>query len=89
LTRHSNLKKLASAKIKVTDKAGDLPHWAGHQFQHAVMMVGIEAQTIYLLDLALDSGPTAVAEAAFRLAWSWLDYIYATLTRYLLLIWKK
>ena len=102
-TRHSNIKKLASARLKVTYaagdltdirrwleqetpvivfvQAGDLPHWARYQFQHAVVVVGIEGQTIYLLDPALDSGPTAVDEAAFMLAWSWLDYTYATLTR--------
>lgn len=102
-TRHSNIQKLASARITVTYEtgdladirrwleqqtpvtvfvqAGDLPHWAGHQFQHAVVVVGIEAETIYLLDPALDGGPTAVDEEAFMLAWSWMDYTYATLTR--------
>lgn len=66
-TRHSNIKKLASAKIKVTYKTGtldelhhwleqnmpvivfiqanDLPHWSGHHFQHAIVVVGIEAET--------------------------------------------
>ena len=102
-TRHSNIKKLASAKIKVTYEAGDLavlhlwldqgvpvivfvqagdlPHWSGQNFQHAIVVVGIEEQTVYLMDPALDSGPTAVDEGAFMLAWSWMDYMYATLTQ--------
>jgi ABC-type bacteriocin/lantibiotic exporter with double-glycine peptidase domain len=102
-TRHSNIKKLASAKIKVTYEAGDLadirrwleqgtpvivfvqagdlPHWSGQHFQHAVVVVGVEGQRIYLMDPALDEGPTAVEEEAFMLAWSWFDYYYATLTR--------
>lgn len=102
-TRHSNIKKLASARIKVTYEAGDLadlrrwldqrtpvivfvqagdlPHWSGQHFQHAVVVVEIEAQTVYVMDPALDSGPTAVDEAAFMLAWSWMDYYYAALTQ--------
>jgi hypothetical protein len=41
----------------------------------------MEAQPVYVMDPALDSGPTAVDEAALMLAWSWLDYTYAALTR--------
>ena len=101
--RHSNINKLASAKIKVTYEtgtledirrwleqnlpvivfvqAGDLPHWPGHYFQHAVVVVGIDGQTIYVMDPALDAGPTPTDEAAFMLAWSGMDYYYAILTR--------
>lgn len=65
-TRHSNIKKLASAKIKVTYEAGDLaairhwleqgvlvivfvqagdlPHWSGQHFQHAVVVVGLRGR---------------------------------------------
>jgi hypothetical protein len=102
-TRHSNITKLASARIKVTYEAGDLaklrhwieqgtpvivfvqsgdlPYWAGQHFQHAVVVVGTLAQTAYLMDPVLDSGPTAVDEATLMLTWRWLDYDYATLTR--------
>ncbi|MBE7557302.1 MAG: C39 family peptidase [Anaerolineales bacterium] len=102
-TRHSNIKKLASAKIKVTYEAGDLatirhwieqgtpvivfvqagdlPHWSGQHFQHAVVVVGVEGQRVYLMDPALDEGSTPVEEEAFMLAWSWFDYYYATLIR--------
>jgi predicted double-glycine peptidase len=102
-TRHSNIKKLASAKITVTHEAGDLadihrwleqgtpvivfvqagdlPHWSGHHFQHAVVVVGVEGQTVFLMDPALDEGPTPVDEAAFMLAWSWMNYHYAVLTQ--------
>lgn len=102
-TRHSNIKKLASAKIKVTYEAGDLaairrwleqgtpvivfvqagdlPHWSGQHFQHAVVVVGIEEQRVYLMDPALEEGPTPVEEETFMLTWSWFDYHYATLTQ--------
>jgi len=46
-----------------------------------VVVVGIEEQMVYLMDPALDEGPTAVEEEAFLLAWSWFDYYYAGLTR--------
>jgi ABC-type bacteriocin/lantibiotic exporter with double-glycine peptidase domain len=62
-------------------QAGDLPHWSGHHFQHAVVVVGIEDQTVSLMDPALDTGPTATDIEAFLLAWSAMDYYYAALTR--------
>ena len=61
-------------------QAGDLPHWSGQHFQHAVVVVGVEGQRVYLMDPALDEGPTPVEEEAFMLAWSWFDYYYTTLT---------
>lgn len=101
-TRHSNIQKLASSKIKVTYEAGtledirgwlnqnvpvivfvqagDLPHWSGHPFQHAIVVVGVGGQIVYVMDPALDTGPTPVDEEAFMLAWSGMDYYYATLT---------
>ncbi len=27
-------------------QAGELPHWSGHRFQHAIVVVGLEAQTV-------------------------------------------
>jgi ABC-type bacteriocin/lantibiotic exporter with double-glycine peptidase domain len=101
--RHSNIKKLASSKIKVTYQAGtledirhwleqsvpviifvqagDLPHWSGYSFQHAVVVVGLEEQAIYVMDPALADGPTLVDEEAVMLAWHSMDYYYATLSR--------
>lgn len=101
--RHSNIKKLASSKIKVNYQAGtlkdirdqleqnvpvivfvqagDLPQWSGHSFQHAVVVVGLEQQMVYVMDPALADGPTPVDEEAFMLAWSSMDYYYATLSR--------
>lgn len=36
----------------------ELPVWRGQDFKHAVVVVGLDDQTIYLMDPALDSGPT-------------------------------
>ena len=61
-------------------QAGELLPWLGHHFQHAVVVVGIDGQTVYVMDPALDAGPTPIDEQAFMLAWSGMDYYYATLT---------
>jgi ABC-type bacteriocin/lantibiotic exporter with double-glycine peptidase domain len=62
-------------------QAGELPYWLGHHFQHAILVVGIDAQTVYVMDPALDTGPTRTDEESFMLAWSGMDYYYAVLTR--------
>ena len=76
----SNIKNLASRRITVIYKEGnladirswldqklpvivfvqakELPVWRGQDFKHAVVVVGLDDQTIYLMDPALDSGPT-------------------------------
>ena len=69
------------APIIVFVQAGELSHWLGHYFQHAVVVVGIEGQTVYIMDPALSTGPTAIEQEVFILAWSGMDYYYATLTR--------
>ena len=60
-------------------QADDLPHWLDQHFQHAIVVVGLEGQTFYIMDPALDTGPTPVDEESFMLAWSSMDYYYATL----------
>ncbi len=44
------------------------------------LVVGIEDQAVHVMDPALNTGPTPVEEKAFMLAWSGMDYYYATLT---------
>ncbi len=67
--------------------AGELPHWHKYDFtqrpviQHAVVVVGLASQTIYLMDPALKTGPTPTPIGDFMLAWDEMDNYYATLTR--------
>jgi hypothetical protein len=67
--------------------AGELPHWHNYDFTqrivipHAVVAVGVDDQIIYLMDPALDSGPTPTPIGDFMLAWDEMDNYYATLTR--------
>lgn len=56
-----------------------LPYW-DEDVPHAVVLVGIEKQTVYLLDPVLDTGPTAVDADSFLLAWAELDNYCATFT---------
>ena len=62
-------------------QAGELPHWQDHVAQHAVVVVGLDDQTIHILDPAAGASPIAVPIGDFMLAWSELDYLYALLSR--------
>jgi hypothetical protein len=67
--------------------AGELPHWHEYDLvqrvvvQHAVVGVGLDSQTVYLMDPALDTGPTPMPIGDFLLAWDEMENYYATLTR--------
>ena len=62
-------------------QAGELPHWQGCVSQHAIVVVGLDEQTVQILDPAADPSPIRVPIGDFLLAWSELDYIYAVLVR--------
>lgn len=62
-------------------QAKELPIWHGQDFKHAVVIVGLDEKTIYLMDPALDSGPTPTPIDDFQLAWDEMDNYYAALVR--------
>jgi hypothetical protein len=62
-------------------QAGELPHWQGVQAQHAVLVVGMDEQSVYVHDPAFDQGPVAVDSDEFWLAWDEMEGRYAVLTR--------
>jgi hypothetical protein len=62
-------------------QAGELPHWRGYIFQHAVIVAGLDEQTIYLFDPATETAPVSTPVAEFLLAWEEMDCLYAVLTR--------
>jgi len=62
-------------------QAAELPHWQDHVSQHAIVVVGIDEQTVQILDPAAGASPIPVPIGDFMLAWSDLDYIYAALVR--------
>jgi ABC-type bacteriocin/lantibiotic exporter with double-glycine peptidase domain len=62
-------------------EANELPVWRGQDFKHAVVVVSLDDKTIYLMDPALESGPTPTPLDDFQLAWDEMDNYYATLTR--------
>jgi len=59
----------------------ELPYWHGHWCQHAVVVVGLDQSTIYLLDPAADAQVIAVPCDDFMLAWEELDLAYAIVAR--------
>ncbi len=62
-------------------QAGELPHWRGHIFQHAVIVAGLDEQLIYLFDPAVETAPISTPVEDFLLAWEEMDCLYAAITR--------
>lgn len=62
-------------------QAGELPHWHGIRAQHAILVVGVDEQEIFLHDPAIDDGPITVPIGDFLLAWDELDNRYAVITK--------
>lgn len=63
-------------------QAGELPHWRGESFQHAVIIIGYDATQVWLLDPAVTS-PDAIMVSIdeFMLAWGEMDYRYAVISK--------
>jgi ABC-type bacteriocin/lantibiotic exporter with double-glycine peptidase domain len=65
--------------VIVMVQAGELPHWRGSEFSHAVVVVGYDAANVWLLDPAALPAPISVSIDEFILAWGELDFRYAAL----------
>lgn len=62
-------------------QARELPHWQGQWFQHAVVVVGVEENVVYLLDPAATAAVIATPGDDFLLAWEEMDLAYAVLAK--------
>jgi hypothetical protein len=62
-------------------QAGELTHWRGEFFQHAVVIVEIDQDSVWMLDPDARDEPIAVGIGEFMLAWSELDYLYAVISK--------
>jgi ABC-type bacteriocin/lantibiotic exporter with double-glycine peptidase domain len=60
----------------------ELPYWQGHWSQHAVVVVGIDQATVYLLDPATHDQARAVSCGDFMLAWEEMDLAYAVIAKH-------
>ncbi len=60
-------------------RTGELPYWRGENLLHAVLVVGLDDQDVYLNDPAFPNAPTQVARGDFDLAWLDRDEFYAVL----------
>jgi len=57
-----------------------LPHWDCETY-HAVVLVGLTEDTVYLNDPDADTAPQAASLQAFLLAWSEFDNLAAVITK--------
>ena len=60
-------------------QVGELPHSKSEGF-HALVVVGLEGQTVYVNDPASDVAPQSVPLDHFMLAWSEFEYECAVIT---------
>lgn len=61
-------------------QTSELPYWSTDT-GHAVVVVGMDEDTVYLNDPALGEAPQTVSRGDFQLAWLARDYRYAVITR--------
>jgi uncharacterized protein YvpB len=57
-----------------------LAYWQGQVAQHAVLLVGMDEQTIYLLDPAKTQKVVTIAIDEFMLAWDEMEFAFAVIT---------
>jgi ABC-type bacteriocin/lantibiotic exporter with double-glycine peptidase domain len=62
-------------------QSSELSYWQGESFQHAVVIVGLEDHSIWLLDPDMDEKIIEVSVDEFLLAWLGMDYLYAAIYR--------
>lgn len=62
-------------------QAGELPHWHGERSYHALVIVGLDAGAVHLLDPAMDADVITVPTGDFLLAWDERACTYAVVTR--------
>jgi ABC-type bacteriocin/lantibiotic exporter with double-glycine peptidase domain len=60
-------------------RTSELPYWEVDTM-HAVVLVGLIGEQVYLLDPAVDQTPVIISSADLLLAWSYFDYTYAVVT---------
>jgi hypothetical protein len=59
-------------------KTGELPYWA-QDTDHAIVVVGLDDEFVYLNDPAFPAAPTQVSHGDFELAWQERDEFYAVI----------
>ncbi|HOT91669.1 MAG TPA: C39 family peptidase [Anaerolineae bacterium] len=69
----------AGTPVIVFVQVDQLPYWQGQHFQHALLLTGSDAESLYLLDPAADSAPIAVSQGDFLLAWDEMECVYAVI----------
>lgn len=62
-------------------QTGELPHWFGHNTLHAVVVIGMDPEHVYVNDPGYPDAPIRVPIGDFDLAWLAQDERYAVLMR--------
>lgn len=62
-------------------QTADLPYWNEHPSRHALVVIGMERNTITVIDPGTTSTPHTVPVGDFLLAWDEMDATYAIIAR--------
>jgi hypothetical protein len=82
--REGTLDELKSLILRGTPcitlvRTADLPYWS-YATDHAIVVVGFDAHTVFVNDPAFDQHPIEVPVTKFELSWLAFDYRYGYLT---------
>lgn len=62
-------------------QAAELPHWRGHKPRHALVVVGMEGNAVFVLDPAALPGPLSIPADDLMLAWDETDNTFAVIAQ--------
>lgn len=65
----------------VAVQTSELPYWGGEAVYHALVVIGIDTNHLYLHDPAFENSPLRVTHGDFVLAWLERDSTYAVITK--------
>lgn len=62
-------------------KTEELPYWNDEHTDHAIVVVGLDSDSVYVNDPRFPEAPIQVSHGDFELAWQERDEYYATLIK--------
>jgi ABC-type bacteriocin/lantibiotic exporter with double-glycine peptidase domain len=69
----------AGLPVIVAVRTWPFSHWRGADTEHAVVVVGLEQNDVYINDPAVEEAPQMITQQAFLAAWGDRDYEYAVI----------
>ena len=78
---HLRLWLMRQVPVIACVQTSELAYWQGHIAQHAILLVGIDEQHVYLLDPAQNPAVISVSIDEFLLAWDEMEFAYSVIAK--------